>query len=57
VNPFDITQTAESFHQAVQMNREERSIRLKNLKEIIKKRTVYHWISEQFEDIEKLTSA
>ncbi|MEN6592680.1 MAG: trehalose-6-phosphate synthase [Methanobacterium sp.] len=57
VNPFDISQTAEAFYRAVQMDKEERSIRLKNLKDIIKKRTVYHWISEQFEDIEKLTSA
>ncbi len=56
VNPFDITQTAEAFYQAVKMDKEKRSFRSKRLKDIIRKRTVYHWISEQFEDIEKLTN-
>lgn len=54
VNPFDISQTAEAYYQAVTMSEEERRRRLEGLKEIIKNRTVYHWISEQFEDIEKI---
>ena len=54
VNPFDISQTAEAFYQAVKMGEEERTRRLNRLKDTIKKRTIYHWISEQFEDIEKL---
>ena len=56
VNPFDITQTAEAYYQAVKMGEEERNRRLKGLQEIIKKRTIYHWISEQFDDIEELHS-
>ena len=54
INPFDITQTAEAYYQAVKMNEEERSRRLKGLQKIIKKRTIYHWISEQFDDIERI---
>lgn len=57
VNPFDITQTAEAFYQAVKMDEAERSRRLNGLKDIIRKRTIYHWISEQFKDIEKLSKA
>lgn len=56
VNPFDITQTANAFYQAVKMSEEERSRRLNGLKHIIKERTIYHWISEQFDDIEMLCS-
>jgi trehalose 6-phosphate synthase len=52
VNPFDITETADAFYQAVKMGEEERKKRQEGLKEIIKKRTIYHWISEQFDDIE-----
>jgi len=54
VNPFDITQTAEAYYQAVKMDEIERKKRLEGLKEIIKKRTIYHWISEQFDDIEMI---
>lgn len=54
VNPYDITQTAEAYHQAIQMSEKERKQRLNNLKDIVGRRTIYHWISEQFEDIEKI---
>jgi trehalose 6-phosphate synthase len=56
VNPFDISQTAEAFHQALKMDEKEKTHRLNGLKDIIRKRTIYHWISEQFEDIENLSN-
>ncbi|AUB55761.1 MULTISPECIES: alpha,alpha-trehalose-phosphate synthase (UDP-forming) [Methanobacterium] len=57
VNPFDISQTCQAFVQALQMSRTERKERLDNLKEIVAKRTIYHWISEQFEDIEQIKNS
>lgn len=54
VNPFDITQTAEAYYQAVKMGEKERKRRLEGLQNIIEKRTIYHWISEQFDDIERI---
>jgi len=57
VNPYDISQTAEAYHQAIQMSEKERHRRLDNLKDIVAKRTIYHWISEQFEDIEKIKNS
>jgi trehalose-6-phosphate synthase len=39
------------------MDKNERSKRFENLQKIVAQRTIYHWISEQFEDIEKLKSA
>jgi trehalose 6-phosphate synthase len=57
VNPYDISQTAEAYHDALEMGETERQERSQNLKEIIGQRTIYHWISEQFEDIEKIKTA
>lgn len=54
VNPYDISQTAEAYHNALIMDEKERIERFKNLQKIVAQRTIYHWISEQFEDIEKL---
>jgi trehalose 6-phosphate synthase len=54
VNPFDISQTAQAYDQAIKMKETERKERLNNLKDIVSQRTIYHWISEQFEDIEKI---
>ncbi len=57
VNPYDISQTAEAYHQAIQMSENERYERLDKLKDIVARRTIYHWISEQFDDIEKIKSS
>lgn len=54
VNPYDISQTAEAYHDALIMDKNERNKRFEDLQKIVAQRTIYHWISEQFEDIEKL---
>lgn len=54
VNPYDISQTAEAYQNAITMNEKERKNRFSNLQKIVAQRTIYHWISEQFEDIEKI---
>lgn len=54
VNPYDISQTAEAYKNAITMGYKERENRFDNLQKIVGQRTVYHWISEQFEDIEKI---
>jgi trehalose 6-phosphate synthase len=52
VNPYDISQTAEAFYQAITMDENERRRRLKNLYNIVSNRNIYSWISDQFKDIE-----
>jgi trehalose 6-phosphate synthase len=52
VNPYDISQTAEAFYQAITMDENERGQRLKNLYNIVSNRNIYGWISDQFKDIE-----
>ncbi len=36
------------------MDDEEREYRFSNLQKSVGQRTIYHWISEQFEDIENI---
>jgi trehalose 6-phosphate synthase len=57
VNPYDISQTAEAYRDAILMDEEERNKRFENLQEIVAHRTIYHWISEQFADIEKIKNS
>jgi len=54
VNPFDISQTADAIYEAVTMDQEERRKRLDGLKKVVNERNIYHWIAEQFDDIQKL---
>lgn len=54
VNPYDISQTAEAYHDALKMSENERNEQFKKIQDIVAQRTIYHWISEQFEDIEKI---
>lgn len=57
VNPFDISQTAEAYYDAVIMDKDEKHKLFENLQEIVAQRTIYHWIAEQFEDIKKIKNA
>ena len=54
VNPYDVSQTAEDYKNAINMDDEEREYRFSNLQKSVGQRTIYHWISEQFEDIENI---
>ena len=57
INPFDIKQTAEAFYTAMNMSNDAREEKLKSLQETVSKRTIYHWISEQFVDFEKIMNS
>ncbi|NYB51651.1 MAG: trehalose-6-phosphate synthase [Methanobacteriaceae archaeon] len=54
VNPFDVCQTTQAYLQAIKMSIDERRKKLNNLQNMVAERTIYHWLSEQFEDIEKI---
>ena len=51
VNPFDITEQAETIHRALTMDAEESRLRASRLREIVRERDPGVWISEQLEDI------
>lgn len=54
VNPFDVSETAEAFHTALTMDEKEKKHRLDGLKNKISERNIFHWIADQFEDMERL---
>ena len=53
VNPFDISETAESIHTALTMGPEERERRALGLKEAVTARDPGDWIDEQLADVRK----
>jgi trehalose 6-phosphate synthase len=52
VNPFDISEQAETIHRALTMEPEERRLRASRLREIVRERDPGVWITEQLADIE-----
>src|SRR5437764_5812454 len=51
VNPFDSQQQADTIHRALTMSAEERALRARRLREIVRQRDPGVWISEQLEDV------
>jgi trehalose 6-phosphate synthase len=51
VNPFDISEQAETIYRALTMDPEERRMRAARLREIVRDRDPGVWISEQLDDI------
>jgi len=54
VNPFDVSETAEAFYTALTMDENEKKQRMQGLKKKISERNIFHWITDQFQDIENL---
>lgn len=54
VNPFDIKETADAIYSAMKMSPGKRKKLSEGLKSRVLKRTIYHWINEQFDDFEDL---
>jgi trehalose 6-phosphate synthase len=52
VNPFDISEQAETIYRALTMDPEERRLRASRLREIVRERDPGVWISEQLADID-----
>ena len=51
VNPFDIQEQADDIHRALTMDPEERALRAKRLREIVRERDPGVWIEEQLADL------
>jgi len=43
VNPYDIDQTAEAIHFALEMDPEERKLRMQRMRKVVKEHNVYRW--------------
>lgn len=53
VNPFDLRETAEAIHHALEMPREERLRRARNLSRLVLSNPPERWVRTQLEDLER----
>jgi len=51
VNPYDIDQTAEAIHAALEMEPEEKQLRLQRMRKIVREHNVYHWAGTLIADL------
>jgi alpha,alpha-trehalose-phosphate synthase [UDP-forming] len=51
VNPYDIDQTAEAIHAALEMEPEEKQLRLQRMRKVVRERNVYHWAGTLIADL------
>jgi trehalose 6-phosphate synthase len=51
VNPFDIQEQADTIYRALTMSAEEKALRAKRLREVVRSRDPGAWVDEQLEDI------
>jgi trehalose-6-phosphate synthase len=54
VNPYDIEEMAEAVRNALTMSHEERSKRMRRLREVVKERNVYRWAANLVITLSKL---
>jgi alpha,alpha-trehalose-phosphate synthase [UDP-forming] len=43
VNPYDVDQTAEAIRAALEMEPEEKQLRMHRMRRVVKERNIYHW--------------
>jgi trehalose-6-phosphate synthase len=43
VNPYDVEQTAEAIRAALEMEPEEKQMRMRRMRKVIKEQNIYHW--------------
>jgi trehalose-6-phosphate synthase len=51
VNPYDIDQTAEAIHAALEMEPDEKQLRLQRMRKIVREHNVYHWAGTLIADL------
>jgi len=53
INPYDINETARAIYTGLTMNRKEKELRMREMKEIVKKNNTYRWAIQFIENIVK----
>ncbi len=54
VNPYDTEDFTDKLREALEMSREEKSRRMKRLREIVKENNIYKWAGKSIEELEKI---
>ena len=51
VNPYDIDQTAEAIHAALEMDPEEKQLRMQRMRKVVREHNIYRWAARLIEDL------
>jgi trehalose-6-phosphate synthase len=54
VNPYDISQMAETIRRALEMPAEERQTRMKRMRRVVREHNVYRWAAELISDLSEI---
>jgi len=54
VNPYDTEQLAEAIRAGLEMNPEERGVRMRRLRRVVRERTVYRWAADLITELSEL---
>ena len=54
VNPYDVSQLAETIHRALEMSEEEQSTRMQRMRHNVRQRNVYRWAAHLLSDLTEI---
>src|SRR5213080_5391808 len=54
VNPYDISQLADSIHRALEMSEEEQSTRMQRMRHNVRERNIYRWAAHLLSDLTEI---
>ena len=54
VNPYDIDQTAEAIRAALEMEPEERTMRMQRMRKVVREHNVYRWAGSLIADLSEV---
>src|SRR6266850_1616335 len=54
VNPYDISQLADTIHRALEMTEEEQAVRMRRLRHDVRERNVYRWAAHLLSDLTEI---
>jgi trehalose 6-phosphate synthase len=54
VNPYDISQLAESIHRALEMPEEEQARRMQRMRHTVREHNVYRWAANLLSDLTEI---
>jgi trehalose 6-phosphate synthase len=54
VNPYDVSQLAETIHRALEMSEEEQSTRMQHMRHNVREHNVYRWAAQLLSDLTEI---
>ena len=54
VNPYDVSQVAETIHRALEMSEEEQSMHMRRMRHNVRERNIYRWAAHLLSDVTEI---